>query len=359
MENVTYKCPNCGASLDFGAATGQMQCEYCDSTFDVETLRDFSAETEEAGTEETNWEQENPENHWTDEEAESLCSYVCRFCGAEVVTDKTTAASKCPYCDNNLIFTEKLTGSLKPDVVIPFKITKKQAEEALKQFCSGKFLLPKSYHTESRIAEIKGVYVPFWLYDCNAEGNMRFDARNVRSWSDRNFIYTKTDHYLVERTARMGFANIPEDGSTKAEDNYMEALEPFDYRELRAFDMPYLSGFLADRYDVSAEECRTRAETRIRNSVEQEISKTVHGYQSMTVRSRQVHMEAGKVKYGLLPVWMLSTQYKDKIYRFAMNGQTGKFVGELPIDWTKFWSLFAGITAVGAVIGGIVGFLGL
>ncbi|MBE6569441.1 MAG: hypothetical protein E7658_04395 [Ruminococcaceae bacterium] len=358
MENVTYKCPNCGASLDFGAATGQMQCAYCDSVFDVETLCDLANE-ETAAPEETDWEQENPDNHWTEEEEASLRSYVCKFCGAEVLTDATTAASRCPYCDNNLIFASQLSGSLKPDVVIPFKITKKQAEEALKQFCSGKFLLPKSYHTESRIEEIKGVYVPFWLYDCTAEGNIRYDARNVRTWSDRNYIYTKTDHYLVERTARMGFANIPEDGSTKADDNYMEALEPFDYGELRDFDMPYLSGFLADRYDVTAEECRSRAETRIRNSVEQEIAKTVHGYQSMSVRSRQVHMDAGKVRYGLLPVWMLSTQYKDKIYRFAMNGQTGKFVGELPIDRAKFWGLFAAIAAAGAVIGGIVGMIGI
>ena len=245
----------------------------------------------------------------------------------------------------------KLSGENTPDCVIPFKLDKKAAGEALKAFCKGKLLLPSNFVNDNKIKEMKGVYVPFWLFDCDADANIVYDATKVRTWGDSNYNYTETRHYNVYRSGSIGFQNIPVDGSSKMDDAYMDGIEPYNYSEMTEFNPGYLLGYVADKYDVSAQDSFPRAETRVISSTEDAFRDTVVGYNTVVPKMSDVRAARGKFRYALLPVWMLNSKYNGEMYTFAVNGQTGKVSGRLPVDKKKFWLFFGGIAAVIIAIG--------
>ena len=346
-----YKCPCCGGAIQFDVASQQVKCPYCDTEFPVDILDSYEEELKNDAENDTfNW-TESAGGDWQEGEEASLTSYICESCGGEIVTDATTAATTCPYCGSTVVMTGKLSGTLKPDYVIPFQYDKEAAKAALQKHYKGKILMPKSFKKENHIDEIKGVYVPFWLFDADTDANIRYRATKVRSWSDSSYRYTETSFYSVTRAGTVGFLNVPVDGSSKMPDDLMESVEPFRFSEAVDFKTAYLAGYLADKYDVTADQSIERANTRIKNSTESVFASTVTGYNTVTVENSVVNVHNGKAKYALYPVWLLSTTWKDQNFLFAMNGQTGKMVGNLPMDMKAFWRWFLGLTAsVAAVV---------
>lgn len=326
-----FKCPCCGGSIEFNSETQKMQCPYCDTEFDVEALKGYDDEAKNQTPDEMEWET-SAGSQWQEGETDGLRIYVCKSCGGEIVGDETLGAASCPYCDNPVVMTGQFSGSLKPDYVIPFKKSKEDAKKAMRQHTKGKRLLPKVFKDENHIEEIKGVYVPFWLFDADADANIRYKATKIHTWSDSNYYYTRTSYFAVHRSGSIGFERVPVDGSTKMADDLMESIEPYDFADAVDFKTAYLSGYLADKYDVDANDSITRANQRIKNSTEQAFAETVNGYSSVVPESSTIKLSSGKAKYALYPVWLLNTNWKGQKYVFAMNGQTGKFVGNLPLD---------------------------
>ena len=346
MANLQeFKCPCCGGAVEFNSKLQKMKCPYCDTEYDMETVKEVMNEDTEEASDQMEW-NTTAGSAWQNGEAGDLVSYICKSCGGEIVCDRTTAATACPYCDNPVVMQEHFAGMLRPDCVIPFKLDKKAAKEAYQNHLKGKVLLPGAFKDKNHIDEIKGVYVPFWLFDAEAEAKVRYRATRVRTWSDSNYEYTETRYYRVLREGNLGFEHVPVDGSTKMADDLMESIEPFDFSEAVDFQTAYLSGFLADRYDVDAEQSIERANERIKKSTESAFADTVHGYSSVIPESSSVRLSEGKSKYALYPVWLLNTTYQNEKYTFAMNGQTGKFVGNLPVDKKKYWFFFGAGTAV-------------
>lgn len=344
---IDYKCPCCGGGIEFDSQSQNMKCPYCDTEFEVDAIKEFN-EVSQPEQDDFSW--ENPSTEWGASEQDGMKVYSCENCGGQIVADETTSASACPYCDSPIVMSGQFEGGLKPDLIIPFKIDKEGAKEALKNFMKGKFLLPSNFADENRIEEIKGVYVPFWLFDCDADAKLRFKATKTRSWRSGDYAYTETKHYMIVRNGDIKFDKVPVDGSTKMPDELSEAIEPFNYNDCKEFLPAYLAGYLSDKYDVDAEASQPRANERIKTSTLQEFKNTVQGYDSVIPEAVNIQLKSGKIRYALLPVWMLNTKYKGEMYSFSMNGQTGKFVGNLPVDWGKFWKLFAAITAgVGAL----------
>ena len=180
-ELLEYKCPCCGGAIEFDSGLQKMKCPYCDTEFEVETLKELDEELKDQGEDDLSW-QTPAGKEWEEGEAEGMRVYVCQSCGGEILADDTTAATHCPYCDNPVVMKEQLSGDLKPDVVIPFKLDKKAAKDAFLRHLKGKKLLPKAFKDENHIDEIKGVYVPFWLYDTKADAKIRYRATRVRSY---------------------------------------------------------------------------------------------------------------------------------------------------------------------------------
>lgn len=342
METLLeYKCPACGGALNFDASQQQMKCPYCDTEFDVAALQELD-EALQQSTEEMTWEQE-PMQQWTQEESQGFQTYVCDSCGGEITCDATTAATHCPYCDNPVVVAKQFAGALKPDLVVPFKLTKEEAVTALSAHLKGKPLLPKLFKSQNRIEKIQGLYVPFWLFDTQVHADIRYRATRVRHWSDSNYNYTRTSHYSLLRSGQLAFRHVPVDGSVKMDNALMESIEPYDMSQAVDFKTAYLAGYLADKFDVPADDCKLRANDRIRVSTESAFAATAVGYSTVFPQHSNIRLSGGKVRYALLPVWLLTTRYGDKLYTFAMNGQTGKMVGNLPICWRTFFAYLFGI----------------
>lgn len=344
-----YKCPCCGGAIAFDSNIQKMKCPYCETEFDMETLAGYDADLNSGAADDMQWET-SAGAEWQDGEADGLRSYVCKSCGGEIVGDDTTAATSCPFCGNPVVMMGQFSGALKPDMVIPFKLDKKMAKENLMKHLSGKRLLPKVFKDRNHIDEIKGVYVPFWLFDTNVDAQVRYRATKMRTWSDSSYNYTETQYFSVYRGGSISFEGVPVDGSTKMPDDLMESIEPYDLRDAVDFQTAYLAGYLADKYDVDAEQSVERANVRVKQSTEDAFAATLDGYSSAKPENSYVQLHGGKAKYALYPVWLLNTTWNGKRYTFAMNGQTGKFVGDLPLDKSAATKWTLGLTAVVGVV---------
>ena len=342
---TNYQCPNCFAGLRFDGASGQMVCDSCETRLDVAVVEQLYADKEQAAAaagSEPQWDVDMT-NSFSAEEAANMRSYTCPSCAAEIICDATTAATSCPYCGNPTVVPGQFSAQLKPDFVIPFRLDKNAAVQALQNYYKGKKFLPKSFNNVDHLDEIKGIYAPFWLYNGETDASMRFKGTKVHKYMRGDYEITETDHYRVIREGSIAFEMVPVDGSSKMPDAHMDSIEPFDFRDLRPFSPAYLPGFLADKYDEDAEMCSKRANERIVASTEDAFRRTVAGYDSLSREYSRIDLKKGDIKYALMPVWLLSTKWKDKDYLFAMNGQTGKLIGDLPVDRGKFWAWFFGI----------------
>lgn len=330
---LEYECPCCGGKVEFDSQLQKMKCPYCDSTFDMEAMKAHDEALEqEQQPEAPDDEWETEKQQFLDEEKAGLRIYKCNSCGGEILTDDTTAATHCPYCGAPVIMVGNLADDLKPDGIIPFQLDKKAAIAALKQHMTGKKLLDQRFASDSHLEEIKGVYIPFWLFDGEMSGQVRFRATRVRSWETSRERCTETSYFDVSRSGRMAFRQIPVDGSEKAPDDLMESVEPFDYSAVVPFQTGYLSGYMADRYDVHSDKCRQRAHNRAKKSLENALSQTVSGYHTVHMERCTARLENPKAKYVLCPVWLLTSSYEGKTYLFAVNGQTGKIAGNMPLN---------------------------
>ncbi len=336
-----YKCPCCDGAIEFDSDIQKMKCPYCDAEFEMESLQAYDDALKEQPAESMEWEQTDG----TELSEEGLRSYVCKTCGGEIIGDATTAATQCPFCGNPVIMLEQFAGCLKPDLVIPFQLDKQAAIAALKKHYAGKRLLPKVFSQENHIKEIQGLYVPVWLFDAEAEADVRFKATRVRTWSDSRYDYTHTSYYALTRSGQLSFAQIPVDGSSKMEDAMMESIEPFDASRAVDFQTAYLAGYLADKYDVTAQDSIDRANQRVKKSTEEAFGNTAVGYTTVIPEYSSVRLQNGKTRYALYPVWILNTKWNGNTYTFAMNGQTGKMVGDLPVDKALYRKWFTGILA--------------
>lgn len=354
---LEYKCPSCGGALSFDSGLQKMKCPYCDTELEVETLKQLDDVLKNTPQDDMSW-QTQPGSDWQEGEEDALASYVCQSCGGQIVTDVNTSATSCPYCGNPVVMTQQVSGTLRPDCIIPFKLDKEAAEAALKKHLQGKPLLPKAFKEENHIQEVKGVYVPFWLFDSCADGNARYHATRTRTWSTSRHIYTETTHYSVHRAGTLDFKAVPVDGSTKMANELMESLEPYDVSQAEQFQTAYLAGYYADKYDVSSRDSVQRANERIKTSTEQTLRQTVIGYSTVVPENCSVRLSNTAARYALYPVWLLNTRYRGENYHFAMNGQTGKLVGNLPVDWGAFfrwWIMIAaGVSALACLIYALV-----
>lgn len=348
-EIQEYKCPCCGGAITFDSTLQKMKCPYCDTEFDIETLANYDNELKNEQTDDMRWETSKQEE-WQECETNELHYYACKSCGGEITCDKNTVATSCPFCGNPVVMMGQLSGMRKPNYIIPFKLDKKAAEAALKKHYEGKHLLPKIFKEQNHIEEVKGIYVPFWLFDADANVNMRYKATKIRAWSDSKYYYTETNFFSVCRNGNIKFERVPVDGSTKMPDDLMEALEPFDFSQAVNFQTAYLAGYLADKYDVDSEQSMKRANERIQKSAEKAFDATVKGYQSVIKEASSIQLSNGEIKYVLFPVWLLNTKWNGQNYLFAMNGQNGKMVGDLPVDKAAYKKWLLGLTVLIGVV---------
>lgn len=357
MSTIAYKCPCCGSPLAYGAESGKLDCAACSNSFDLESIEAMQIDETQSGVKFS-----RPDETFDISDVQNMAAYTCKSCGAELMTEGTTTATECPYCGSPTILPEKINAGIKPELVVPFTVTKKNAQEIFDGYFSKKPLLPKIFtEGRNRISDMRKLFVPYWLFDCDAHGSAVYNAEKRHTERRGDWEIEKIDHFIVRRSGSMSFENIPVDGSQKLDNKITESIEPYDLTAAVPFQPAVLAGSLADHADVDAEDCEGRAVQRVENTLSDALRSTVTGYTSVHERTRNIYSENGKVKPALLPVWLITTEKGENTYTFAINGQTGALTCDVPADKGKafLWGagVFAGALGVIAVILALLGAL--
>lgn len=329
MPTTTLKCPNCNAELKWSPKAQNFTCEFCDNQF---TEADLASEAKAV--------ESKPEAQNCSEGDGN--SYICKcsYCGAQVIAEKNDAATFCLFCRRPVTIEQNISNDFKPDFVIPFKMDETDAKNALKAYAAKRKFIPSSFGES--IDNIRGVYIPYWLYNFSVDFDFTAECTTTQTWSDSTYNYTKVDTYSVQRKGILPFEMLPVDASSKADDSLMQCIEPFCYEEMIPFSKNFLSGFLAQSYDETEDTCYQKAQRKIEAALYDTVKRTISGYSSQQFTHTDYNFFDKTSHYTLFPVWFLTIGFKENDYQFAMNGQSGKFVGNLPIDFKKLWK-FAGI----------------
>ena len=356
----TIKCPNCGSNLTLNADTQKLECPSCGAYFDPASLNTITVDELEAKqAEPTDPSQEAAQAYAAQQAAEAQqaaqaqqeaapeqTEFVCNACGAKIVTDSHTAATFCAFCGSPALVGKRLTEQFQPQYMIPFKYSRKSAEEAFIKWAGKGKWTPFGFVSKKNVEKMSGLYVPFWLFNIKATIDANGTGTKVRYRGDDEIIET----FNFARKAQLSWDHVPLDGETRIDDALMEAIEPFDFDALIPYDYRYLPGFYADRYDQSPQDLAARATKRGIDGVDTALKSSLKGiYDRFTIKQNLSRIDSMEANYALLPVWFLSYKYRNKYYYFAMNGQTGEVAGQVPVSPVKkmmFFFILLGILAV-------------
>ena len=369
-----YSCPSCGGPLHLEPSSGRLVCDYCDSSYSVDEIESrvdesytrkqadkaaadadraagVSSQPSAGPTDKSEWGKFRKAYHR--EEFTDTVTYTCVNCGAQVIADQNTAATTCQYCGSNIVADTRVNGGLKPDYVIPFRIEAKDLPDLLNDFYKDRPLLPRGFFDANKMQKVQGMYVPFWLFNGEIDGRMDFDAEDVSTYASGHDDVTETKHFKVVRAGSARFDRIPVDASERMDDDLMDSIEPFNYDELVPFKPAYLTGFVAERFDEEPDEVFNRAELRMVNSAEEVMSESIP-HASVTCTNKDLRLRSSSVDYVMLPVYLFNCEYAGKSFRYAVNGQTGKVVGEVPTGKRESRIAFLKAAAITFVVGAVI-----
>ena len=301
---MIYKCQNCGGNVIYDPQRRKMYCPHCDGI-------DSEAPVSSRGITQ------------------------CANCGAPIQIGPYTSAGRCAHCGSYIIFEERVEGQFTPHLILPFKVSRKDAEDMLKKEFGKRIFAPSAFLSRASLEKMEGVYVPFFMYDYHADYDWAGRATKVRKWTSGDTEYTETKIFHVERDMDIDFSRIPVDASLAMEDRIMDLMEPYDYQALEQFQMKYMSGFYGEMYNMGSAELEPRARRKAENDSEDLMRQSLTGYTSLTPERRNLQIQNKATDYALLPVWVYTYEYGGEYYRFHVNGQTGKIIGKAPVSKAK------------------------
>ena len=374
MDVLTHKCPNCGGALTFEPDDQKFHCPYCLSIFTVDEVSEFeekqkqaqmaepetpaeeptaesASETETINTTDTAGEAENAEGV-----SDSMDLFLCPNCGAEIVTDATTAATYCYYCHNPVVLQGRLSGNFLPNKVLPFAIGKEEATVKFLEWAQKKAFVPKDFFSQEQVEKLTGVYFPYWDVDAETQGELTGTGTSLRVWIVGDIEYTETKQYEIERAGKIKFKNLVKNALSKnVQQKMVTGVQPFPLEKAVEFKNQYLAGFQAEKRDIEYADMQETVKKELHSYSEDLLRGTVGSFSTFVPRQKNVDVTKEEEQYLLLPVWLVTYRSNDsdkKTYYYAMNGQTGKVSGVLPISYKKL-----GLTALGIFLGVLLLFL--
>ena len=337
-----YKCPSCGSALEYDGTQDMMVCPHCASKQSVQNVLFFESQGQNtvAGAE------------YKDHSGTGAPEMRCPACDALLMETKdlATAAKRCPFCQNPVIIESRLTGAYSPKYVLPFKLTKKQAKELFRKWAKKGRLTPSTFKTDATLDQSQGLYVPTWLYTYTMKAALNLTGKKERREKQGDTEVVTTETYDINLSTEGTYERVPANADLTIPRTVMEVLEPYDYNALTEFSLPYLSGFIAEKYQVSAEDLESSVKEALKADLIENSKEQVRGYDEVTVNSDEIQFTDSKVEYALLPVWLLNYQYGQKKFPLYMNGQTGTIHGKLPLSKGKLALVFGIVFAVVLVI---------
>ena len=326
---MLYRCVNCGGNVVYEPSKKKMICLSC------------------GGDE-------------CQEVVPSQDPVICINCGSQIPYTEFQSAGRCPACGTYLLRDDKVTYPYGADVVLPFKISKHEAEDKLKDEFGKKLFIPGTFLSQKTLEKMKGIYVPFWMYDYDSNVDYHATGTKVRTWTSGDKRYTETSYFDVARKLHINYEGIPVDASIAMEDGIMDLMEPYDYTALIKHDNKYLSGFEAETYNMTPDEVEPRANEKADKANRGWIREYTSGYDTLINEMFNSNNRQTGTKFALMPVWMYEYRFQGKNYKFYVNGQTGKCVGTSPRSTAKAMGLTALLWLAGfACLGGLSMLLGV
>lgn len=354
MAVESYKCPNCDAGLVFDPQTQKMVCGYCGSAFTKEELEARLAQPQAPAQSRQAQAAPAPATAGQEDFTGHSVAYTCPSCGAEIVTDDTTTTATCFYCHNPVVLAERLSGAYRPQKLIPFQLDRKRVEEIFHGWCRKKWFIDRRFCAQAQVKNLAGVYVPFWLVDSQLNATLTATGTKVRVWRTGDTEYTETKIYQIIRQGQVTFQEIPIEAQRKQTMELVQGVYPYDFSQAKDFSMPYLSGFQAEKRTLERADLEGNLHGEIARSAQSMLQNSIQGYAGTSGANMQAGVQAEDWKYCLLPAWILTYRYQNKEYYFAMNGQTGKIYGEIPVSKGRLIALFLAVS-IGLLILGLLG----
>lgn len=320
-----YKCPSCASNMAFDVDTGALLCPNCGHEENIETYNDEYIEQAF--------------------DTEEVIEYRCDNCGGTVMTDQDTTATSCSFCGSAVVMGDRLVGKEAPVKIIPFTISKQEAQETFTKWCKNGRFIPNSFKFDHRIENITGMYVPYFIYDLHSKVTLNATGTKVSTYRKGDYVYTETKFYQVERDFDLFYNKVPADASEKMQDDIMDKVEPFHYTDLKIFKTPYLAGYLAERYNYDAKDLFDRIHTKVYPFANNHLQSSVAGYATLTGKDEVIDIKEKNSMYVLFPIWIVSYDYEDQKHTLVMNGQTGKIVGKAPLSIGKMAMWMGGLSA--------------
>ena len=361
MEHIdvgTFACTDCGADLKFKPGTQHLNCEYCGAANEIPQI--------EGEVEELDFHKYLSEK--SDDEEKITASFVkCSSCGASSTLEPNITSASCPYCATPLIVEQATDESvIQPKSLLPFKLDKNGAVEEFKKWINKLWFAPNDLKKAVlNFDHFKGVYIPYWTFDTDTDTNY-VGQRGEHYYVTESYTTTedgksvsktrqvqKTRWYSVRGNVHKFFDDILTVATKSLPEKYIYKLEPWDLENLVPFDKSYLSGFIAEKYQVELSEgfeiAKNIADDEIRNLIRRDI-----GGDEQRITTKNTSYNDIKFKHLLLPVFVSAYKFKDKLFQFLINGRTGEVQGSRPYSWMK---ITMAVVAVLAVIGAIIYFI--
>lgn len=306
------ECPGCGGNLRFDIASAKLKCTHCDSLYDPYA---FDNKTNDA-----------------DLSQYEVTVYTCPQCGGELYSTDTDATAFCSFCGASNILMNRVSKELRPDFIIPFKITKEDCKTAYQKLAKKSLFLPSELKDAKHIDGFRGIYMPYWSYNRDQKGHLEIEGEKTHRKGD--YIYH--DHYNLSGELDAYYHGVTYDASSTFDDALSAGIAPYNIKEKVEFTPAYLSGFYADTADVSEDTYAEEATKFAKKNTLEKLKKSFAAYQIDDKNMEAIASSGESVERTMFPVWFMSYRNKDRVAYAVVNGQTGKVAADLPIDEKKY-----------------------
>ena len=342
-EETDKKCPQCGGVMTFHPDTGNMKCPYCD--YEEEIVSNTDEEVCSAAELDFYQAEHTANKNWGVETK----TVLCEACGAQSIYDALQTSGVCPFCGSNQVMEAQEEDTIAPGGVVPFQISDDQAAQFFHQWIKRKWFCPKLAKESAKPKSFKGIYLPYWTFDTQTSATYhgQYGTRHVKRNSKGE---TKVE--IRWHSTSGSLTKFFDDELVLASQNHdahiLHGIEPFNTADNKAYKPEYVAGFVAERYSVGLTDAWERAKRSIHSKLENLAADHIRNrHATMHVRGVSVKASFDDItyKYLLLPIWVSNFKYKNKVYQFMVNGQTGKVSGRIPISPVK-----VAFTVVAAII---------
>ena len=331
-DETDKKCPQCGGVMDFHPGSGKLKCPYCDYEEEIRMEEDIPETAEELDFNEA---EKTANCSWGVEKK----TVLCEACGAQSIYDALQTAAVCPFCGSNQVMEMNDENTMAPGGVVPFRIDDKEASKLFKTWIRRKWFCPKLAKDSAKPKRFKGIYLPYWTFDADTFSlySGQYGIDQVRRDSKGN-SHVETSWHNTSGSHNEFIDDELVLASTNHDVSILRQLEPFMTEQNKAYKPEYIAGFAAERYSIGLKTAWGQAVSSIKSKLESKISSKIRSeHRADKVRNLKVTTNYSNItyKYLLLPVWISNFKYKDKVYQFMVNGQTGKVAGRTPISIPK------------------------